>query len=175
MLRIRLFGDPVLRKPAEEIETVDDEVRGLAAEMVETMHGASGIGLAAPQVGVMRRLLVMLPMKDFDDREAEPIVMVNPSVEHRSKERSTFEEGCLSLPGIQEQVTRPREVECAFLDLEGRQQTIRFSGLASHIVQHEIDHLDGLLLIDRISAVRRTLLKKKLAQIRERARQDPND
>jgi peptide deformylase len=169
VLDIRIYGDPVLRRPAEEIGEVDAEVRRLAEEMTRTMRAAAGVGLAGPQVGESRRIAVLLPMSDYDDRSVEPLVLIDPVIEETSGGDSSLEEGCLSIPGIQEPVRRPAEVTYSYTDLENRRRTATAAGLAAHIVQHEIDHLDGVLFIDRISTVRRTLLKKKLAEIKRRS------
>lgn len=161
---IRIYGDPVLRQKATAIEEMDDEVRTLAADMLETLADAEGVGLAGPQVGVRRRIIVVHPPPASDDSpEREPArVYVNPEVVSSSGPQESAEEGCLSIPGVYEVVKRPRNVKVRALDLEGERVEIEVEGMLSRIIQHEIDHLDGVLFVDRIGPMRRALLKKQL-------------
>jgi len=153
---IRLYGDPVLRTPAASIEAIDDEVRRLIDDLVETMYEADGIGLAAPQVGVSLRVFVY----DIRDPETEPGVLVNPEIVDRAGSHRD-EEGCLSLPGLSEIVERPERIVVRGLDAEGTQVEIEAEGLLSRCIQHETDHLDGILFIDRVSALKRKMLLRK--------------
>ena len=139
--------DPVLRGVAEPVESIDEGVRDLARDMLETMYAAPGRGLAAPQVGLALRLFVM----DVAWKEGapDPQVFINPEVLGVSDETATREEGCLSIPGRLSRVTRPAEVALRWLDLDGAVQKDTFDGFAATCVQHEIDHLDGILCIDR--------------------------
>ena len=156
MLEIRVLGDPVLRKRADEIESVDGELRELAERMFETMYTAEGVGLAAPQVGVSRRLFVV----DIQESEHERHAVVNPVIVDRSgSERA--EEGCLSLPGLSAEVERSVQIVMEGEDLDGRPLRIEASGLLARVIQHEIDHLDGVLFIDRLSPIKRRMLLTK--------------
>ncbi len=139
--------DPVLREVAAPVEAFDDGLRALAQDMLETMYEAPGRGLAAPQIGLGLRLFVMDVA--WKEGEPEPYVFVNPVVVEASDERVTREEGCLSIPGRTSRVTRPAEVALRWQDLDGAEREGRFDGFAATCVQHEIDHLDGVLCIDR--------------------------
>jgi peptide deformylase len=139
--------DPVLREMAAPVEAFDDGLRALAQDMLETMYEAPGRGLAAPQIGLGLRLFVMDVA--WKEGEPEPYVFVNPVVVEASDERVTREEGCLSIPGRTSRVTRPAEVALRWQDLDGAEREGRFDGFAATCVQHEIDHLDGVLCIDR--------------------------
>lgn len=151
-----MLGDPVLRSRAVEVEKIDDELRQLVEDMFETMYAAEGIGLAAPQVGVAKRLFVM----DVRDNETEPTAVVNPViVEHSGSDRG--EEGCLSLPGLVGEVERSAAVVLEGLDLKGHQLRIEATDLLARCVQHEIDHLDGILFIDHLSPIKRRMLLSK--------------
>ncbi len=151
--------DPVLRKQAQPLERVDDEVRQLAADMLETMYEAPGIGLAAPQVAVSRRLIVIDTARE--DEPKAPFVMVNPEIVSRGGEPRLHEEGCLSIPDIYAEIERPGECRVRYIDQEGAVQEMDCEGLMSTVVQHEIDHLDGVLFIDHLSRLRRDRLVKK--------------
>lgn len=156
MLDVRLLGDPVLRQRAVEVEEIDDEVRQLAQQMFETMYTEEGVGLAAPQVGVSKRLFVM----DIQEDGAEPQAVVNPVImEHSGSERG--EEGCLSLPGLIGAVERPAHIVMEGLDLDGGPLRLEASGLLARCIQHEIDHLDGILFIDHLSPIKRKMLLSK--------------
>ena len=164
-LKLRYYGDPILRRRAEEITVFDPPLRGVADAMVETMREAEGVGLAAPQVGIERRLLVALDMRTPDDDGAAPIAMVNPEITERSRETWVFEEGCLSIPGIRGDVTRPSQVKVRYRDVDGREHTIDAEGMFARILQHEIDHLDGKLFIDYLSLAEKTLIKTRLKKL----------
>ena len=161
-LKLRYYPDPILREETEPIETFDDELRVFAVAMVETMVRERGIGLAAPQVGVKKRLVVMLQMKDTEDDDAEPLVLVNPKVTTTSGELWSFEEGCLSLPGINAAVLRQSHVEVEYQDLDGNVQRLSADGMLARILLHEIDHLRGKLFIDYLSSAQKSLIKTKL-------------
>jgi peptide deformylase len=143
VLKIRTFGDPVLRQRAREVDRVTDLHRKLVADMLDTMRDAPGVGLAAPQVGVLERIFVW-------EVEDENGVLLNPVVVRRSKSKDQAEEGCLSLPGLTYPVERPSEVVVEGLDLDGAPQTIEAQELLARVVQHETDHLDGVLFIDHL-------------------------
>ena len=156
---IRLLGDPVLRETCQPIEQVDAEIRQLIDDLTETMYAADGIGLAAPQVGVPLRVFVF----DIRDDDAAPGVLVNPEIVTRTgvvKE----EEGCLSIPGLSELVERAARVVVRGLDADGEPVEIEADGLLSRCLQHETDHLDGVLFIDHLSPLKRKLLLRKWAK-----------
>ena len=167
---ILIHPDPRLKKVADPVVAVDDDLRRLAADMLETMYDAPGIGLAAPQVGVMRRVLVMDCVKD-ESQPARPMVLINPRITWESEALSTYEEGCLSIPEQYADVERPAEVDVTWMDLDGATQSERFTGLWATCVQHEIDHLDGKLFIDYLKPLRRQMITRKMQKLkRERAR-----
>ena len=146
---IEIMGSPVLRETATEVEVCDDEVRTLVRDMLETMYHSSGIGLAAPQVGLTTRVIVVDPRDEEDDRR-NPLALVNPQVVWSSKEKDKAPEGCLSIPGMEDVVQRPESVVVEGLDPDGEEVRIEADGLLSRVLQHEIDHLDGILFIARI-------------------------
>jgi peptide deformylase len=167
---ILIHPDPRLKKHCEPVAEITPEVRTLAADMLETMYDAPGIGLAAPQVGVMKRVLVMDCIKDGPP---EPMVLINPSVIWASEDVSTYEEGCLSIPDQYAEVKRPAEVQVRWTDLDGVGQERQFAGLWATCVQHEIDHLDGKLFIDYLGPLKRQMITRKMEKLkRERARAD---
>jgi peptide deformylase len=156
MLEVRLLGDPVLRQRADEVERFDDELRRLAEEMLETMYESEGIGLAGPQVGVLKRLFVM----DVREEGSQAQVLVNPVlVEAEGAERG--EEGCLSLPGLIGTVERAARIVMEAQDLDGNPIRVEATGLEARCMLHETDHLDGILFIDRLSPIKRKLLLSK--------------
>ncbi|WP_341211074.1 peptide deformylase [uncultured Limimaricola sp.] len=167
---ILIHPDPRLKTVADPVPAITDEIRRLADDMLETMYDAPGIGLAAPQIGQMSRLLVMDAAKE-DEETARPMVLVNPSVTWASESRSVYEEGCLSIPEQFAEVERPAEVEVQWLGLDGKTHTERFDGLWATCVQHEIDHLDGRLFIDYLKPMKRQMITRKMVKLkRERAR-----
>lgn len=164
-LSLRYYGDPILRATARPVEVFDDTLRETAAAMVDVMYRENGIGLAAPQVGLSMRLIVALAMKDPEDTDAAPLVLVNPEVSERSRETWEFEEGCLSLPGIGGDVVRAERVSVRYQDLDGKERTVDAQGMFARVLLHEIDHLNGRLFIDYLSPAARSLLKPRLRQI----------
>ena len=164
---LRYFGDPVLRERCAEVEAVDDEVRALIEDLVDTMYAQDGIGLAAPQVGVPLRVFVY----DVREPEVEPGALVNPRiVEQGGSVRES--EGCLSIPELTEIVERSERVVVEGLDRDGRPVRIEAHGLLSRCLQHERDHLDGVLFLDRVSPLKRKMLLKKWSRMQE-AEADP--
>ena len=155
-----LLGEKILREPGVEVEAFDDELRALVADMLETMYFAEGIGLAAPQVGVSLRVCV-LDLRDEDDPEGGRWVFVNPVVAESSDEKEKAPEGCLSIPEMEDVVTRAARVTVRGFDAEGEAVEVEADGLLARALQHEIDHLDGILFIDRLSAFKRRALLKK--------------
>jgi len=158
-----LLPDPILRNKSEPLERVDEEVQLLADDMLETMYDAPGIGLAAIQIGIPRRMLVIDCSKEDEDRA--PMVFVNPQIVDSSDDRSAYEEGCLSIPDYYAEVERPAEVTVDYLDRDGKQQQIRVDGLLATCLQHEIDHLNGVLFIDHISKLKRDMVIKKFTKL----------
>ena len=155
--------DPVLRLVAEPIDKVDDEVRRLADDMLETMYAAPGVGLAAPQVGVSRRLIVV----DVSEKEDEktPYVMINPQIVKRSDALNVHEEGCLSIPDVRADIERPAEVVIEYIDRNGKPQELAADDLLATCIQHEIDHLDGRLLIDYMSRLKRDMVLRRFKKL----------
>ena len=167
---ILIHPDPRLKKVADPVAEITDDVRRLADDMLETMYHAPGIGLAAPQVAVTQRMLVMDCVKS-EGETARPMVLINPSVTWSSEDQNVYEEGCLSIPEQYAEVQRPSEVEVEWLGLDGKTHQERFDGLWATCVQHEIDHLDGKLFIDYLKPLKRQLITRKMQKLkRERAR-----
>ncbi|SFS21486.1 peptide deformylase [Yoonia litorea] len=167
---ILIHPDPRLKKKATPIAAVNDDIRRLADDMLETMYDAPGIGLAAPQIGITERLLVMDCVKD-EEATPEPMVLINPEITWSSEALNVYEEGCLSIPEQYAEVERPAEVEVQWTDEKGKQRRERFDGLWATCVQHEIDHLNGKLFIDYLKPLRRQMITRKMQKLkRERAR-----
>jgi peptide deformylase len=166
-LRIRKYGDPVLRKKASPITEIDEAIRELAEDMIETMQDAEGVGLAAPQVGESLRLFVV----DIGviEEDGLPRAFVNAEILSASGEER-LEEGCLSIPGITEDVVRPSQIKVRYTTLDGETVEEECEGLLARVIQHEVDHLNGVFFIDRISPMKRRLLEKRLRKIAEEAR-----
>lgn len=182
--------DPVLKTKAQEVSRVDDAVKAQMQKMLDTMYDAPGIGLAANQVGILNRVIVMDVAPDSwvfgpeedgvltiesayrsgRDEEAErprnPLVMANPEVIWASEQKSVFEEGCLSIPQQYGEVVRPAKVRVKYLDFEGAQREIEAEGLAAHCVQHEIDHLNGILFIDYLSSLKRNMILRRVEKLK---------
>ena len=163
--------DPKLRLISKPIERVDDSVRKLLDDMVETMHEAPGIGLSAIQVAEALRLVVVDLAKK--DEPPQPLQFINPEIVWSADDRSVYEEGCLSIPEYYEEVERPASVRARFVDRDGKQQEILAEGLLATVLQHEIDHLDGVLFIDHISKLKRDRVTKKFAKMAKRAEGHP--
>lgn len=154
---------PALKTKSSPVDKIDDAVRTQMDRMLVTMYDASGIGLAANQVGILNRVLVM----DLSAREGEqkPVYMANPEIVWQSEEISIMEEGCLSIPAQYAEVERPEKVRVEYLDYKGEKQVLEADGLLSHCVQHEIDHLDGILFIDYLSGIKRNMMVKKVQKL----------
>tara|TARA_R110002094_G_scaffold174896_1_gene155540 strand:+ start:34 stop:555 length:522 start_codon:yes stop_codon:yes gene_type:complete len=167
---ILIHPDPRLKKVVAPVAAVTDDLRRLADDMLETMYAAPGIGLAAPQVAAMTRMLVMDCVKD-EDASPEPMVLINPQVIWSSEEMSVYDEGCLSIPDQYAEVERPASVKVRWMDLDGKEVQAPFDGLWATCVQHEIDHLDGKLFIDYLKPLRRQMITRKMQKLkREMAR-----
>jgi peptide deformylase len=170
MRPIILHPDPRLKAMCKPVSAVTDDIRKLAADMLDTMYDAPGIGLAAPQIGQLVRVLVMDCVKD-EDAAPRPLVLVNPEIVWSSAVQSTYEEGCLSIPEHYAEVERPAEVEVRWTTLEGGEASERFGGLWATCVQHEIDHLNGRLFIDHLGPIKRQMITRKMEKLkREKAR-----
>lgn len=164
--KIILHPDPRLKKVSEPIADLSDELRALGDDMLETMYEAPGIGLAAPQVGIMQRVIVLDCVKS-ENEKPRPLVMYNPRVVAVSDELNVYEEGCLSIPEQYADVTRPAEVDVAWLDRDGNEQTEHFAGLWATCVQHEIDHLNGKLFIDYLKPLKRQIITRKMVKYKK--------
>ncbi len=165
ILPIIVAPDPRLKKVCDAVETVDAEVRRLMEDMLETMYAAPGIGLAAPQVGVARRVIVIDIAREGEP--PQPYSMVNPEVIWTSPERSTYQEGCLSLPDHYSDVVRPASCRVQYLDAEGENRELEAEGLLATCIQHEIDHLDGIIFVDHISSLKRSMILRKLTKAKK--------
>ncbi|WP_435166094.1 peptide deformylase [Falsirhodobacter sp. 1013] len=167
---ILIHPDPRLKKVCPPVDSITDEIRALGRDMLDTMYDAPGVGLAGPQIGVMKRIITMDCTKD-PKAEPQPMVLVNPEITWSSDEGSTYEEGCLSIPDQYAEVERPARVRVRWTDLEGQEREQEFEGLWATCVQHEIDHLNGKLFIDHIGALRRQMITRKMQKLkRDRAR-----
>tara|TARA_Y100001970_G_scaffold184735_1_gene224720 strand:- start:904 stop:1428 length:525 start_codon:yes stop_codon:yes gene_type:complete len=160
--KIVIEPDPILRKESEPVEKVDDELRRLLDDMLETMYAAPGIGLAAVQVGILKRLIVIDISKDKEKKD--PLFLINPKIISKSKQTSIYEEGCLSLPGHFAEIERPAECQINFIDYNGKKKEIKANGLLSTCIQHEVDHLNGVLFIDYLSKLKKDMIIKKLVK-----------
>ena len=160
-LDILEFPDPRLRTLAQPVEQVDDALRQLIDDMFETMYAAPGIGLAATQVNVHKRLLVL----DVSEEQNQPLVFINPEVSELTEEQQSYEEGCLSVPGFHEKIERSARIQVKALDRNGKAFEMIAEGLLAVCLQHEIDHLDGKLFVDYISRLKRDRIKKKLEKV----------
>ena len=167
---ILIHPDPRLKKLCEPVPDLSDELRVLADDMLETMYDAPGVGLAGPQIGVLKRVIVLDCVKE-DGEAPRPLVMFNPEIVAASDELNVYEEGCLSIPDQFAEVTRPKIVDVRWIDPDGNVQSETFDGLWATCVQHEIDHLDGKLFIDYLKPLKRQMITRKMQKLkRERAR-----
>jgi len=163
MLEIRVYPDPELRVPAEAVTVIDADLRKLAEAMIEAMYANKGVGLAAPQVGVGKRIVIV----DIDPEARNPQVLINPVITRRGKAKEAFEEGCLSVPGINARVTRPIEVAATAQNLQGEVVAYEGGGLLGRALQHELDHLDGVLFIDKVGPATRFSLRDELRRLED--------
>ncbi len=154
---IELWGSEILRRKADPIRQVDDELRTLIDDMFETMYHAEGVGLAAPQIGISQRIIVV----DVHDEVTQPFALINPRLVEASTEREKGEEGCLSIPGLTAVVERAARVVVEGLDRDGKFLRVEGTGLLGRCLQHEIDHLDGVLFVDKVSPLQRNMLTRK--------------
>ena len=158
--KIIIEPDPILRKKSQPLEKVDDDTRRLMDDMLETMYDAPGIGLAAIQLGILKNLIVIDLSKK--EEEKKPLFLVNPKIVHQSSNTSIYEEGCLSLPGQFAEIQRPAECTVKFVNYHGKEEEIKADGLLATCVQHEVDHLNGILFIDYLSKLKKDMIIKKL-------------
>lgn len=167
---ILIHPDPRLKKVCTPVPDLSDQLRALADDMLETMYDAPGIGLAAPQIGVLDRLIVMDCVKD-ENEPPRPLVMFNPEIVAASDETNVYEEGCLSIPEQYAEVKRPKVVDVRWIDRDGNEQSETFDGLWATCVQHEIDHLNGKLFIDYLGPMKRQMITRKMQKLkREQAK-----
>lgn len=170
VLPIVTYDDPVLRQKSEPVTADSQVLQTLIDDMFETMYNGSGVGLAAPQIGTSVRLFVMdadVMTEDSEEDDLGPLVFINPEITLKSEDQVTIEEGCLSIPGIRDSVNRPNTITVKFLDRNFKNRELNVSGWTSRVIQHEIDHLDGILFIDYLGSFRKRLLKGKLNQVKE--------
>lgn len=172
ILPIELLGSPALRQEAQDVTVFDDGLRTLVRDMFATMYHAEGVGLAGPQVGLGKRVLVV-DARDEDEPEAGRLALVNPRIVEASKATERGTEGCLSIPGVDDLVERSVEVVVEAVDPEGNPLRIEAQGFMARVLQHEIDHLDGILFIDRLSPLKRQLLLKRYRRLQEEEAERP--
>jgi len=149
-LQIYKLGDDVLRQSAKRISKVDNSIRSLSREMLQSMYAAKGIGLAAPQIGIDKELLVI--DVNFEDSAAEPLILINPEITDFGTTLNSYEEGCLSIPGVYLNVIRPSTIKLKFRDEMGRPRKMKADGILARCIQHEMDHLNGVLFVDRVTS-----------------------
>ncbi|MFM1565997.1 MAG: peptide deformylase [SAR86 cluster bacterium] len=165
VLKILIFPDQRLRTVAKEVLVIDDEIKALVSNLLETMYEGNGIGLSATQVNIHKRILVV----DITDEKDSPLVLINPKIKVLNKEEKIYSEGCLSVPGFFEEVSRPSEINITALNIEGERFTIMATDLLAVAVQHEMDHLDGKIFVDFLSNLKRQRIKSKLLKISKAA------
>ena len=165
VLKILIFPDQRLRTVAKEVLVIDDEIKTLVSNLLETMYEGNGIGLSATQVNIHKRILVV----DVSEEKDSPLVLINPKIKVLNKEEKIYSEGCLSVPGFFEEVSRPSEINITALNLEGERFTIMATDLLAVAVQHEMDHLDGKIFVDFLSNLKRQRIKNKLLKISKTA------
>ena len=159
--KILKFPDQDLRIKAKPVETFDEELKALTDDMFETMHSVNGIGLAATQIGVAKQVAVI----DISPEKNEPLVIVNPAIQILDPSKTEdYDEGCLSVPGFFEKISRPSEIKLTYQDLNGKKQEIKPEGLLTKVVQHELDHLNGRLFVDHISELKRRRIRNKIVK-----------
>jgi len=165
MLDLKYYGDPILRKETHSVKEFDSELERLAEDMIETMTTNIGVGLAAPQIGDLRSLIIIdISSEEEDEENIEPLVLVNPDIIELSG-NCVIEEGCLSIPEIRVEVERPEDIRVIYQDVKGNKNDLKCGGILARVIQHEVDHLRGRLMIDYLSSVKRDLLKSKLQKI----------
>ena len=169
VLNVKIYGNPILRKTAEEVGKIDDDIRQFVDDMFDTMYAEDGVGLAAPQVGVSKRIFV-IDVSEVKGEPQEPMVFINPKIIWKSDRTSIVEEGCLSIPGIREDVKRSEEVEVEALNEKGESVHYKANGLFARAILHENDHLNGVLFVDYLGPVRKMMIKDRLMALEQRSR-----
>ena len=164
MTKRKIITEPdiILRKKSVTLEKVDDDIRKLMDDMLETMYAAPGIGLAGVQIGILKRLIVIDVSKD--EEKKSPLFLINPEIITKSSITSVYEEGCLSLPGYFAEIERPAECQIEYLDFDGKKREMKANGLLATCIQHEVDHLNGVLFIDYLSKLKKDMIIKKLVK-----------
>ncbi len=162
--------NPLLKTVSKPVDAIDSKILGILNDMLETMYAAPGIGLAAIQIGIPKRLLVIDIGRDIENRD--PHFFINPEILDPAEELSSFEEGCLSVPGVWEEIERPNECNVRFLDINGDEKNIRYSGMMATVIQHEMDHLNGIVFVDYLSRLKKDRAIKKSIKSRT---QDPGE
>ena len=162
--KILTLPDPLLRKVSEPISTVNSEVKNLMDDMLDTMYHANGIGLAAIQIGIPKRIIVMDISKE--ENKKEPRYFVNPIILKKNRLKNTYEEGCLSVPNQFAEIDRPSQCDIEYLDYNGKKKLLKAEGLLATCIQHEMDHLEGILFIDYLSRLKKSMIVKKLSKIK---------
>ena len=167
--KILHYPNPSLLKTSLEIEKFDEHLASLSRDLVDTMYDADGVGLAAPQLGINKRIFVMDCSREDEDKDCR--VVINPKIEHQSKELGSYKEGCLSIPGITEEISRPKIIQVVYQDLNGGFQRASYDGLWSTCFQHELDHLNGKLFIDHLGPMKKMLVKNKMKKSSKKERE----
>ena len=173
VLPLVISPDPRLKQKSEPVEKVDDELRIFMNDMLETMYASHGIGLAAVQVGVLKRIMVVdvgnrtERYEDLEDSEPNPIFFINPEIIESSDDTQDFDEGCLSFPGQYASVTRPQKIKIKYLDYHGKEQILEADGIQSICIQHEMDHLDGIVFVDHISKIKKDMILRKMKKLQK--------
>ncbi len=165
--KIRIYGDPVLRKGTVPVSGFDQNLHDIVKNMIDTMYNDNGIGLSAPQIGISDKIIVV--DRSFGERVDDVITLINPEI-FETEGECALEEGCLSVPGVYEELVRPEKIMIRFQDIEGNVHETDADGMMARVVQHESDHLDGILFVDRLSAVKRKLLAKTLRLLKEESK-----
>ena len=165
LLDLKYYGDPILRKETHTVKEFDSELERFAEDMIETMTTNIGVGLAAPQVGDLRSLIIIdVSSEEEEEENMEPLILVNPDIIELSG-NCVIEEGCLSIPEVRVEVERPEEIRVIYQDVKGNKEDLKCDGILARVIQHEVDHLRGRLMVDYLSSVKRDLLKSKLQKI----------
>ena len=158
--KILLYPNPLLLETSSRIDNFDENVVSLSRDLIDTMYDADGVGLAAPQIGINKRIFVIDCSREGEKKDCR--IVINPEIEHQSEELSPYKEGCLSIPGFNETIARPDKIELIWQDISGKEHTDSPEGLLTVCIQHEIDHLDGKLMVDYVSALKRDRVRSKL-------------
>jgi len=169
ILPILVAPHPILKRKADPVESVDQALIDLIKDMFETMYDDEGIGLAAPQIGVSKRLLVLDTEQSSDKERGNPIAFINPEIIWESEELRVYNEGCLSLPGMAAEIERPDKIRIKYIDTSNKEQEIDADGLLATCLQHEIDHLNGVLFVDHLSSIKRNIIMRKLKKTQKEA------